>query len=121
MKYDVDFAESWLCNTVKNGSFLFQSIYNAYVEKAITSDYLQGDDPPIQDCTKDKNGKIIEGISRYAMTSFNESYFLTIVKAGLDVGGPSEFLEDFKGTLQINGYEGYNEIITRKDLIHGAA
>jgi transposase len=34
--------------------------------------------------------------------------------------GPSDFLNDFKGTLQIDGYEGYAEIITKNSLIRAA-
>ena len=30
--------------------------------------------------------------------------------------GPSEFLKNFRGTLQIDGYEGYSEIIARNDI-----
>jgi transposase len=116
-EYNVDFAESWLCDTVKNGSFWLESIYNAYVKKVITCDYLQGDETPIQVLTKDKKGKTHRGyfwvyhdpLQRIVLFDYRKS------RARF---GPSEFLEDFKGTLQIDGYEGYNEIITRNGLIH---
>ena len=116
-EYNVDFAESWLCDTVKNGSFWLESIYNAYTKKIITCDYLQGDETPIQVLTKDKKGKTHRGyfwvyhdpLQRIVLFDYRKS------RARF---GPSEFLEYFKGTLQIDGYEGYNEIITRNSLIH---
>jgi transposase len=118
-EYSVEFSESWLCDIVKNTGFWIEPVHKAYIEKIITSSYLQADETPILVLTKDNKGRTHRGyfwvyydpLNRIVIFDYREN------RSG---SGPSEFLKDFKGTLQIDGYEGYNSIITSQGLSRAA-
>jgi len=116
-EYDVDFSESWLSDIVKNGTFWLEHVYDGYVKKALASSYLQADETPIQVLTRDIKGKTHRGyfwvyhdpIERIVIFDYRKSRAKD---------GPADFLKTFKGTLQVDGYEGYGSIISANGLIH---
>lgn len=118
-EYSVDFSESWLCDIIKSVGFWIEPVYKAYAERIIASSYLQADETPIPVLTKDNKGKTHRGyfwvyhdpLNRIVIFDYRESR---------SAKGPSEFLKDFKGTLQIDGYEGYNDIISNQVLARAA-
>jgi len=118
-EYNVDFPESTLCDIVKQTGFWIKPVCCAYVEKIITSSYLQADETPIPVLVKDKRGKTHRGyfwvyydpLNKIVIFDYRESRSAT---------GPAEFLKDFKGTLQVDGYEGYNDIIKSQSLRRAA-
>jgi transposase len=118
-EYNVDFSESWLCDIIKSAGFWIEPVYKAYTEKIITSTYLQADETTIPVLTKDNKGKTHRGyfwvyydpLNRIVIFDYRESR---------SAKGPSDFLKNFKGALQIDGYEGYNDIITSQGLARAA-
>jgi transposase len=118
-EYNADFSESWLCDNVKNGTFWLETVHNAHVNKIIASNYLQADETPIQVLTKDKKGKTHRGYFWVYHDPLQKIVLFDYRKSRASAG-PSEFLKDFKGTLQVDGYEGYNEIVIRNGLTHAA-
>jgi transposase len=118
-EYDVDFSESWFSDNVKNGTFWLEAPYNAHVKKLLTSSYLQADETPIQVLTKDQRGKTHRGYFWVYHDPIQKIVVFDYRKSR-SKDGPSEFLKNFKGTLQVDGYEGYGEIITRNNLTHAA-
>lgn len=118
-EYDADFAESWLCNTVRNGVFWLNGIYDAYTRRILSSGYLQADETPIPVLTKDKKGKTHRGY----FWVYHDPVAKTVIfdyRKSRSREGPSDFLNSFRGILQIDGYEGYREIIARNNLIRAA-
>jgi hypothetical protein len=94
-------------------------VYNGYVSKILQATYLQADETPIQVLTKDHKGKTHRG---YFWVYYDpvQKIILFDYRTSRAKQGPSEFLNDFKGTLQVDGYEGYAEIIARNALLHAA-
>lgn len=115
-EYDVEFSESWLCDIVKNTAFWLTPIYQAYVESLLKASYLQADETPIPVLMKDRRGKTHRGyfwvyhdpLSRNVIFDYQQSR---------SANGPKEFLKNFKGILQVDGYDGYNQVVARSGVI----
>jgi transposase len=118
-EYDVDFSESWFCDNAKNGIFWLEPIHNKYAIRMLLSDYLQADETPIPVLTKDSKGKTHRGYFWVYRDPKNKIVIFDY-RQSRSRAGPSDFLKDFKGILQVDGYEGYDEIITRNTLIRAA-
>jgi transposase len=117
--YNVDFSESWFCDNAKNGIFWLEAAYHEYARKILTTDYLQADETPIPVLIKDNKGKTHRGYFWVYRDPLNKIVIFDY-RQSRSRAGPSDFLKDFKGTLQIDGYEGYDEIITKNALKRAA-
>lgn len=118
-EYSVDFSESWFSDNVKNGTFWLESAYDKYKIRMLLSDFLQADETPIPVLVKDGKGKTHRGYLWVYRDPINKIVIFDY-RPNRSRAGPSDFLKDFKGTLQIDGYEGYAEIITKNSLIRAA-
>jgi transposase len=118
-EYNVDFSESWLCDIVKKTAFWITPIYQAYITAIITSSYLQADETPIPVLIKDKKGKTHRGYFWVYHDPLRKIVIFDYRKSR-SAKGPEEFLKDFKGILQVDGYDGYNPIAQRNDLQRAA-
>jgi len=118
-EYNVDFSESWFCDNVKNGIFWIESAYNENKKRMLLSDLLQADETPIPVLTKDGKGKTHRGYL-WVYRDPIKKIVIFDYRPSRSRAGPTDFLKDFKGTLQIDGYEGYDEIITRNNLKRAA-
>lgn len=118
-EYDVDFSESWLCDIVKHAAFWIEPVYRTYINCIITSSYLQADETPIPILTRDKKGKTHRGyfwvyhdpLQRMVIFDYRENR---------SSNGPADFLKEFKGTLQVDGYDGYDPIVLRPQMKRAA-
>lgn len=118
-EYNVDFSPSWLSDNVGNAVFWFDGAYEEYRKNLLAATYLQADETPLQVLTRDGKGKTHKGylwvyhdpVQRLVLFDYRESR---------SHRGPSEFLKDFHGTLQIDGYEGYADIIAKNALRRAA-
>jgi transposase len=116
-EYKVDFSESWMSDNVGKVVFWFDPVCDEYRKLLLMSSYLQADETPIPVLTKDGKGKVHRGylwvyhdpIRRIVIFDYRENR---------TKDGPTDFLKDFRGTLQVDGYEGYSEIIARNALVH---
>lgn len=118
-EYNVDFSESWLCDNCRNGIFWLEPVLNGYVKDILSSNYLQADETPIPVLTRDKKGKTHKGYFWVYHDPIRKIVIFDYRK-NRSREGPNEFLKNFKGTLQVDGYEGYGEIIARNQLKHSA-
>ena len=118
-EYDVELSASWLSDCIGNVVFWFDTVYRKHQEQLVKSTYLQADETPIAVLTRDSKGKTHKGylwvyhdpIQRIVLFDYRESR---------SHKGPSAFLKDFRGTLQVDGYEGYADIISKNGLLHAA-
>lgn len=117
-EYSVDFSESWIADCVKNGCFWIEPVYNELIRQFKDSSYLQADETPIPVLTKDGKGKTHRG---YFWVYHDPLQKMVVFdyRQSRSREGPNTFLREFRGTLQIDGYEGYSEIITRNNLVRG--
>jgi transposase len=60
-EYDVDFAESWLCDIVRKTGFWISGVYKTSIERLMKCTYLQADETPIPVLTRDHKGKTHRG------------------------------------------------------------
>lgn len=118
-EYNVDFSESWFSDNVKNATFWLESAYDKHKIQLLQSDLLQADETPIPVLVKDGKGKTHRGYLWVYRDPINKIVIFDY-RPNRSRAGPSDFLKDFKGTLQIDGYEGYAEIITKNSLIRAA-
>jgi transposase len=118
-EYAVEFAESWLCDQVRAAAGLIKPVYDAYVNNLLRCRYVCADETPIPVLIKNKRGKTHRG---YFWVYYDPLSKITIFdyRDSRARAGPSEFLRDFSGTLQVDGYEGYNEIILRNGIQRAA-
>jgi transposase len=116
-EYKVEFSESWLSDNVGRVVFWLEPVYEEYRKILLQSSYLQADETPIPVLTRDGKGKVHKGylwvyhdpIRKIVLFDYRENRTKE---------GPCDFLKDFHGTLQVDGYEGYAEIIARNGLVH---
>jgi hypothetical protein len=104
---------------VKNGTFWLETAHNKHKIRLLLSDFLQADETPLPVLVKDGKGKTHRGYLWVYRDPVNKIVIFDY-RPSRSRAGPSDFLKDFHGTLQIDGYEGYNEIITRNDIIRAA-
>lgn len=111
----VEIAESTLCDIVRRTAFWIEPIYRVFVEKIRSASYLQADETPIPVLVKEKKGKTHQG---YFWVYYDPLGDLVVFdyRKGRSRDGPSEMLQGFKGVLQVDGYAGYNEILSKSDI-----
>lgn len=116
LDYNVKFSRSWLSDLVKNTAFWLKPVLEDHKAFLLSSTYLQADETPIPVIIKkNKSGKTVKG---YLWVYYDPIQKITVIdyQNNRSSIGPSQFLKDFKGTLQIDGYEGYSEIIKKNNI-----
>jgi hypothetical protein len=108
-----------LCDNCRNGIFWLEPVLNGYVKDILSSDYLQADETPIPVLTRDKKGKTHKGYFWVYHDPIRKIVIFDYHKSR-SREGPNEFLKFFKGTLQVDAYEGYGEIIASNCLKRSA-
>lgn len=118
-EYKVVFAESTFCDIIAKTAFWLESVYQIFKDDILHAHYLQVDETIIPVLIKQKKGKAHKG--------FYWVYYDPLRKIVLfeychsrKKEHPFEFLRDFKGTLQVDGYAGYNQILDRSDIAWAA-
>lgn len=119
LDFNVEFSESWLSENIGRTVFWFDAVYNEYRIKLLKSSYLQADETPLPVLTRDKKGKTHRGYL-WVYHDPLQRLLLFDYRENRSHNGPSDFLKDFRGTLQVDGYEGYADIISANGLIHAA-
>jgi transposase len=118
-EYNVRFAESVLCDAVRNVSFWIEPIYKIMAADIVTATYLQADETSIKVLWHELKGK--------AHTGWYWGYHdplrkITVFDFKMSRGreGPNEFLKNFSGTLQTDDYAGYVDVRARPDILWAA-
>lgn len=115
-EYNVDIAESILCDIIKHTTFWLEPVYSEYVKMIKGSKYIQADETPIPVLTRDNREKTHRG---YFWVYYNplEKIVCFDYRKNRSSDRPNEFLKDFKGILQVDCYDGYNAITSRQDVV----
>ncbi len=113
----IELAESTLCDWVARMSDLLTPVCDALRAQLLAGRFIQSDDTEVPYLLKSLKKQTATG---YLWTYLCESSKLVLYDFTTSRGraGPSTFLAGFEhGTLQSDGYSGYNEIIQRAELI----
>ena len=119
LDFNAEFSESWLSDNIGRTVFWLESAEQEYRKRLLQSTYLQADETPIPVLTRDKKGKTHRGYL-WVYHDPVQSLVLFDYRENRTHNGPSDFLKDFHGTLQVDGYEGYADIIAKNGLVHAA-
>lgn len=102
----------WFSNTCK----LLWPLYDKLKNTVSSKDYLMADETPIPVQDSHKQGA--------THTGYHWAYFSPVDKLvcfdyqpGRDRAGPKAFLEKFSGTLQTDGYNGYDQFIGNENIL----
>lgn len=116
MRHRLDVAESSLCDWVGRMAELLTPIYDDLRAQLLRGCLIQSDDTTVPYLLKSLKKQAATG---YLWTYLCESSKLVLYDFTESRGraGPSRFLVGFdRGTLQSDGYAGYNEIVDRAEL-----
>ena len=114
-QFGVDLSRKTMGCWVEQASELLKPVYRSIREDLLQGNYLQADETPIRYLDPDVKGKSQQG------------YLWTYSRPGGDVlfewrvsrarAGPEEFLKNFRGKLQTDGYSAYESLAkVRGDL-----
>jgi transposase len=113
----IELAESTLCDWVARMSDLLTPIYDDWRTQLLAGRLIQSDDTEVPYLLKSLKKQTATG---YLWTYLCESSKLVLYDFTTSRGraGPSTFLAGFVGgTLQTDGYVGYDEIVERAELV----
>jgi transposase len=115
----IEFAESTLCDAIRQGAEWFVPVAQLLRKTILNTDYLQGDETTIQVLVKDKRGKTHRG---YYWVYYDPVRRLVLYdyQPGRGRDMPMKTLGQFAGTLQVDGYEGYCDVFARPGVKHAA-
>jgi len=103
----VDLPRSTMDNWLKDLGTLFAPLYEAQRKRMISKGYLMADETTIKILDKKKKGKAHTGYFWvYYSPLDNEVYF--DYQQGRGRAGPADFLTDYQGALQSDGYAVYD-------------
>jgi transposase len=103
----VDLAESTINDWFRSTCDLVVPLYDCHKKLLLKSSYLMADETPIPVQTEDKPGATHKG---YHWVYYDpiQKMVLFDYRKGRGREGPDEILKNFKGTLQADGYAGYD-------------
>lgn len=115
----ITLAPSTLCNWKSSVCSLITPLYDAMVKEVLQTNYLHVDETTIKVLDQDKKGTTHRG---YFWVYHNSHQKIVIFdyRKGRDRAGPSEILKAFKGHLQADGYQVYEDFGSKEfiTLLH---
>jgi transposase len=103
----VTIAESTISGWFTGVADLLEPLYEKLKERIRQCDYLQADETPIQVKDPLKPGKTHKGYYWVYHSPIDKLVCFDYQK-GRSRAGPTAFLNDFKGVIQVDGYKAYN-------------
>jgi len=101
-------SDSTIGNWVKAASAFLSPLYDAHKKEVLESHYLHVDETTIKVLDTDKKNATHQGY--YWVYQCNASKLVLFdYRRGRGREGPKSILKDFKGVLQTDGYQAYNE------------
>jgi len=103
----IEIAESTLIGWFKAGSGLLMPLYDLFKVQFLFSNYIQADETPIPVQSRDVPGATHKGY----FWAYNDPLTGNVIfdyRKSRGQEGPMEFLKNFKGDLQTDGYSAYN-------------
>lgn len=111
----VKIPDSTLGDWLKQSVHLLEPIYQAMVRKLLQSDYIQADETTIKVLDKDKKGSTHLGYYWVYRAPITNIAVFEYQKGRAQVW-PIEFLKNFKGNLQCDGYDAYENFESREGI-----
>jgi len=112
---DLDIAESTIGGWFNGGCNLITPLYETLKAKVLACDYLMADETPIPVLTKDKPDATHKGYHWVYYDPVNKLVLFDYQKTrGRE--GPAEFLKNFSGHLQTDGYTAYNNLKNHSNI-----
>jgi len=109
-RYGYDIPKATLQDLIKVPEALFKGLFDILSNQLVANDIIYSDDTKIPVRDKKKKGKHHRGyIWGYGD---GEKLIIFDYREGRSQDGPGNFLENFKGFLHIDGYAGYNKVIS---------
>lgn len=112
---DITIAESTINGWFSATCRLLEPLYEKLIEKVKQSDYLMADEVPIPVLTKDKPGSTHKGY-HWVYRSPPDKLVGFDYRKGRGRDGPKEFLVSFRGALQTDGYQAYDEFENKEGI-----
>jgi len=106
-RQDVEIASSTMNDWLTASCNLLSPLYDKLKEKIQQSDYIKADETPINVLTEDKPGASHKGY-HWVYYSPHERLVCFDYQKSRGREGPDEFLKDYRGILQTDGYAVYN-------------
>lgn len=107
--YDWQLSDSTLNDWFAACCTLLEPLYNRMKEKILTSGYIQVDESPIKVQDSKKKGKTHQGY-QWVYHSPEQKLIIFHYRKGRGMQGPKEFLNNYNGWLQSDGYRVYDKI-----------
>lgn len=114
-RQDLNIAESTLGGWFNAGCDLLLPLYESLKTQLLASDYLMADETPIPVLTQDKPGATHKG---YHWVYYDPVRKLVLFDYQKTRGreGPDEFLKNYCGHLQTDGYTAYNNLKNHSNI-----
>jgi transposase len=113
----ITLAPSTLCNWKSSVCSLITPVYDAMVKEVLQTNYLHVDETTIKVLDQDKKGTTHRGYFWVYHNSHNKIVIFDYRK-GRDRDGPSEILKNFRGYLQTDGYQVYEDFGEKESITH---
>ncbi len=114
-RQDFNIAESTIGGWFNAGCNLLLPLYESLKVKILSSDYLMADETPIPVLTQDKPGATHKGYHWVYYDPVNKLVLFDYQKTrGRE--GPDEFLKNYSGHLQTDGYTVYNNLKNHSNI-----
>ena len=114
-RQDLNIAESTIGGWFNAGCNLLIPLYEVMKAKLLSADYLMADETPIPVLTKDKPGATHKGY-HWVYYDPGEKLVLFDYRKTRGREGPDEFLENYHGYLQTDGYTAYNNLKNHSNI-----
>ena len=111
----VDLAESTVNDWIKSAVGLIKPLYELQKKRILEKNYLMIDETTIQVLDSSKKGKTHKGYFWVYYDPVGKEVFFEYQK-GRNSKFPTETLANFSGSIQTDGYAGYNEVGRRDDV-----
>jgi hypothetical protein len=114
-QFGVELSRKTMGCWVEQGAELLKPVYRSIREDLLAGNYLQADETPIRYLDPDVKGKSQQGyLWVYSRPKSNVLFEWLVSRAR---AGPEEFLKNFRGKLQTDGYSAYESLAkARGDL-----
>lgn len=114
LRQDVKLTTSTLCTWMESFHDLLLPVYLAMQGAVKKESLIHTDDTVVRVVRSDKKRKTHKGRMGVYIGGGHFVYEYTPTRAGAN---PSRFLADFTGTIQADGYAGYNEVAERPSVV----
>ena len=112
-RQDLVVSKSTIGGWVGKTSTLLQPLYDTFKEQFLEdADYIQADESPIKVQDRDKKKALHQGYM-WVYRRPDDKLILFDYNKGRSKKVPEEFLENFTGTLQSDGYKAYHNLTTK--------